>query len=154
MSLCRPNLRLTLPFGVVCVKYLSPDTRDFVLGTICSKNTFSCIDFQSFITDDLTNNSIRASERAICHLRINVGSHTYTSAKIKQEVTVWKQRTNRSVAFLRRKATDNGGDNNGETPEVDAGDCVLNVLGYLPREFFVDKYAVFRFAFIGSGLSL
>ena len=125
----------------------------FVLCTICSKNTFSCIDFQSFITDDLTNNSTRASDRAICHLRINVGSHTYTSAKIKQEVTVWKQRTNRSVAFLRSQIANKGEDNNGEAPEVDAGDCVLNVLGYLPREFFVDKYAVFRFAFIGSGLS-
>lgn len=60
----------------------------------------SCLNFQSFITDDPTSNETKPVDRAICHLRLNMGSHEYTSAKIKHEAYIWKLRTNRTSAML------------------------------------------------------
>ena len=43
------------------------------------------------------------------------------------------------LAMQAMKKAQDDGDNRGEVSEVDSGDCVLNVLGYLPREVFESK---------------
>jgi hypothetical protein len=57
-------------------------TRQYRVGSIEN--------IQSFVVDDPHSTAKRASDRAVSHLRINLGNHLYTSHKIKLQAKVFE----------------------------------------------------------------
>ena len=67
---------------------------------ICISTNFdmvndSILDFQAYVVSNpaLTEENSKPNERALSHLRLNVGQHDYTSDKIQIEVQNWRRRS-------------------------------------------------------------
>jgi len=67
---------------------------------ICTSTNFdmvndSILDFQAYVVSNpaLTEENSKPNERALSHLRLNVGQHDYTSDKIQIEVQNWRRRS-------------------------------------------------------------
>ena len=60
----------------------------------------SCLDFQSYITDDRTVVSAKMAERASCNLRLNLGDFLYTSKKIQHQLNFWHEQQQAAKGVL------------------------------------------------------
>lgn len=109
----------------------------------------SCLDFQSFITDDRSIDSTKMADRALCNLRLNLGDFLYTSRKIQHQLDSWNEQQRAAAGVIGKmkqqdaiKPPDPRSEEKKLESEVEASGCVLQVVGYLPRDVFKEKYMI------------